>query len=113
MMFNKRRFIRCSYCYDAAMRTDGEEWKEIAVENISAGGLNFFMRTINFEIGNELNFKLEVSAYYKNENIAYTTIAKGRIVRIVPGEDERFEYGVEFIEKDMSSLSQIIKFLMS
>ncbi|MCL1823920.1 MAG: PilZ domain-containing protein [Oscillospiraceae bacterium] len=111
-MLNNRRFIRCSYSYGAAVQNENEEWKEITVENISAGGLNFLIKTAKFRSGEELNFKLEVESPDKS-NIMYTTKAKGKIVRMTSREDGRFEYGVEFTQKDMSTLGEIIRFAMA
>ena len=111
-MLNNRRYIRCSYCYDAAVSSDDEQWKEVTVENISAGGLNFFTKTAKFMADDILYFKLEIGCQQSGFT-SYESKAKGRIVRMVPSPDERFEYGVEFIEKDMPSLTEIINYIMA
>ena len=111
-MLNNRRFIRCTYSYGAAVKNENEDWKEITVENISAGGLNFLIKTAKFRTGEELNFKLEVDPVGKGQ-IEFETIAKGKIVRMTSRDDGRFEYGVEFTEKDITSLGEIIRFAMA
>ncbi|MCL2108354.1 MAG: PilZ domain-containing protein [Oscillospiraceae bacterium] len=110
-MLNNRRFVRCSYSYDAALSSNEVDWKEIVVENVSAGGLNFLIKTAKFKVDDELSFKLEI-APHGQERVEYETVAKGRIVRVVPTDDQ-FEFGVEFFEKDMSTLAPVIKFLMA
>ena len=111
-MLNNRRFIRCSYSYGAVISNNDKDWKEVAVENISAGGLNFYVKTAIFKIGEELNFKLEIDPD-DPEFVNHKTKAKGKIVRMKPSGDDRIEYGVEFIEKDIASLGRIINYIMS
>ena len=111
-MDNRRRYFRCSYSYDAAVSRDSEQWKELKVENISAGGLNFFNKTALFRIDDELYFKLEIGIAHGGGE-RYETMAKGRIVRMVLGDDGCFEYGVHFVEKDVLSLVRILKYVMT
>jgi c-di-GMP-binding flagellar brake protein YcgR len=110
MTDDRRKYVRCSYYYDAEMRAGGEEWKKTNVEDLSAGGLKFTEKDEDIPFGGTLWFKLEAEVAGQTV-VAPTATMKGRIVRSMSIGEGYFEYGVEFIDKDSEGLAAILRLL--